>query len=238
MSKTLRRQVFELRFFPLASFFDSKSSLLDELYRDPKTKKKNFEHWQVLDHRITVFDADKSRAFFFSFQNCAFTCLNPPTENYVRDQVLRYVGISLEHFEDKMENIIRAGFRETRIVPIKDFDELSQALTKNFIRTDSPFFQTLGSPVYDLTLFPIIFKHGSNKFQITLGPTKKEELKMLWGEEGDFPDQALFLDVDYYAVQPQVTSDYKTFVGEFLVKARETLAKISESAEKVIGSSA
>lgn len=228
MDKPLKRDTFELRFFPIAAFFGRKSELLDLLYRDPKTRKHNFEHWQFEENRIILFDADKSRVFSFSFQNCQYQCENPATDGFARDQILKYAGTSLEFFGDKIETILRIGYRQTQVFPVDDFDKLSQLLAETFIKTDNILFKSLEAPIVDVQLFPTVFKHGANRFQITLGPVKSEQLKALWGADATFPEQALFLDVDYYAVQPKgATDDLRHYVVEFLGKANEILAKVN-----------
>lgn len=226
MATPLKKQVFELRFFPIAVFFDRKSELLDLLYRDPKTKKKHFEHWQFNPDWIRLFDQDESRSFQVSYQNCVYFTLRPPTDNYARDQILRYVGETVEFFGDKIDQVLRVGFRETTLFPVKAFDDLAELLVQTFVKTDSSFFQALGAPMYDLQLFPMVFKHGQNRYQITLGPTPKEQLLALWGVDSKLPDQALFLDVDYYALQPTITSDLRSYVAEFLNKERDINAKV------------
>jgi hypothetical protein len=223
----LKKQIFELRFFPIATFFDRRSELLDLLYYEQKTRKKTFEHWQLSPDKIRLFDQDGDRSFLASFQNCAFSVTNPPTYNYARDQILKYVGETIDFFGDKIDSVLRFGFREVVVTPVREFDELSQLLVQNFVRTDSSFFQSLGSPVYDLTLFPMIFRHGSNQYQITVGPTSREQLFGLWGEALDLPEQSLYLDVDYYSLTPKITGELRTHVAEFLTKAREINSKIS-----------
>ena len=222
----LKRETFELRFFPIAVFFGHQGDLLDSLYRDPKTKKNNFEHWQWNQNQIILFDADKSRSFMCSYQNCAYTSTNPPTANFAHDQILKYFRSVADFFGDRLDNIQRIGLRQTHIVPVKDFDELAKRLANEFVKLDNPLIESLGGSVADLKLFPLVFKHGANKFQVTLGPTRKEELRPLWSEDAEFPDQALFLDVDYYAIQPKVI-EVERYVAEFLVKARETFNRVS-----------
>jgi len=210
----------------MPAFFDSKSKLLDLLYKDSKTKKNNFEHWQLTDDRVILFDADKSRNFFVSFQNCGYTRFNAPTENYARDQILKYAGEVFDYFGDAIETVLRVGYRETRVNPVEDFDSLSQRLIQNFVKTDGSFFKSLNCPMYDVALFPMVFKHGSNKFQVTLGPMKKDQLQTVWEGGDDLPDQALFADVDYYAIQPPRPANLRNYVAEFLSKARDVNAKI------------
>jgi hypothetical protein len=221
MNKTLKRETFELRFFPMAAFFDRRSGLLDLLYRDSRTKKNNFQHWQLDQNRVALFDADGSRTFSCSFQNCAFSCVDPPTDNYSHDQILKYFGATADYFGDKIENVLRAGFRRIQVVPVKDFDELTKKLVDAFVKVENPLFQALGSSLNDLKLFPFVFKHGGNKYQITLGPTTREELKTLWGDDPELPERAMYVDVDYYAVQPAIHTDLTKYVAEFLAKAKE-----------------
>lgn len=223
----LKRQVFELRFAPTHAFFDHRSQLLDVLYWDKQTKKKNFEHWQLNDNRIDVFDADNKRRFFFTFHNCGFSCENAPTENYVKEQLSKFVKLSFGVLGKYIEEVRRIGFRDTRIYPVRDFDALTVLLLKRFVKTDDRIFRELNASFTDLQLFPLIFKQGKNGFQITLGPTKKEQLAgQLWGADPDLPEQSLFVDVDYYAIQPAVGEGVDRYVSEFLNKAHETQQKI------------
>jgi hypothetical protein len=133
----------------------------------------------------------------------------------------------LDYFEKEIETIFRVGYRETRITPVKDFDNLSQRLIQTFVKTDSSFFQALNTPMYDLALFPMVFKHGFNKFQITLGPMMKDQLQTTWNSGGDLPEQGLFCDVDYYAVQPARPDNLRSYVAEFLAKARDVDSRIA-----------
>lgn len=225
MNKNLVRQIFELRFPPLIGFFDRQSALLDALYSDRKTKRKNFEHWQLGSNRIDVFDADQKRAFFFSFQNCGFSCGDPPTANYLRDQLQKYLRLSLQALGDPLEEILRVGFRETTIVPVEDFNRLRDTLVEVFLRTDNAFFTSLGAPIADLH-FPIVFKRGSDSFKITLGPAQKNELEATWGKDSGLPERALYLDVDYYTTEPQTTPDPVTHATNFITKAQAMQNKI------------
>lgn len=233
MSKHLTRDIFELRFPPMITFFDRRSGLLEALYRDAKSGKNNFEHWQLEDGRVSVFDEDNSRTFSFSFHNCVFACKNPPTEHYTRDQVLRYVGGAAEYLGDKIGPIQRAGFRETQVFPARDFGKLAKALIDAFIKPDNPLFRVGEARPVDLSLFPLVFTHGPNKFQANFGPARREELRTLWGEDKDLPDQALFLDVDYYAVQPKVSDGVQQYVSQFLAKAREAQQSVSEELRRL-----
>jgi hypothetical protein len=217
MSDNLVRQIFELRFSPFADFFDRRSALLDVLYSDRKTKHKNFDHWQLAPNRVAVFDADHKREFFFSYQNCGFSCADPPTANYVRDQLQKYLRLSLQALGDPLEEVLRVGFRETTIVPVEDFDRLRDVLVKVFLKTDNAFFTSLGASIADLH-FPIVFKRGSDRFQITLGPAQKNELEATWGKDSSLPERALYLDVDYYTTEPQMTSEPVTHATNFITK--------------------
>jgi hypothetical protein len=234
MPKELKRQIFELRFSPTHAFFDHRSQLLDVLYWDRQTKKKNFEHWQLTDNRVEVFDADRNRTFFFSYQNCGFSCENAPTDHYAKDQLIKYVRLAFGVVGEYIEEIRRVGFRDTRIFPVRDFDILATSLTGRFLKTDDPLFASLNASVIDVQLFPIIFKQGKNSFQITVGPTKKQQLaQQLWGDDPNLPEQALWVDVDYYAVQP-AADDVDKYVSEFLNKSHETQASVFQAFSELI----
>jgi hypothetical protein len=227
MNSELKRDIFEIRFFPMPAFFDRKSDLIEALYQDAKTKQNNFEHWQLTQDRVTLFDEDKSRLFQVSFRSCAYSVIQPATDNYARDQIQKYFGTVADYFGGKIEKVQRVGFRQTRVVAIKDFDELRDRIIQEFIKTDSSIFKAFGNQIYDVQVFPIVFKHGPNKFQITMGPTLQEQLKLLWGDDAEFPEQALFLDVDYFAVEPRIPNDdLKGYVTDFLAKAKDVQSRV------------
>ena len=220
MNKVLIRQILELRFFPTHNFFDHRSAVLDALYKDKRTKKKHFEHWRMSNNHIEVFDKDRKRAFFFSFRNCGFRCEDPPTANYFGEQLQKYLGLSFEVLGEYIEGVQRIGFRSKRVIPVIDPGKVRDALVKNFLRTESSFYKAVGATIEDVQLFPIVFKQGSNKFQVTTGPAKAEQLEDLWGKDANLPEQALWLDMDYYAVEPKVQIELPTYIANFLVKAQ------------------
>jgi hypothetical protein len=228
MAKPFVRQVFELRYFPLFRFFDSRSKLLGNLYRDPKTKKNNFEHWQLRDSRVDLFDADQKRFFFVSYQNCGYQCQDPPSENYSKDQILKYMALTSEVIGDDVEDVQRIGFRETRVVPVDDLQNTKKLLKEGFLRTDSQFFAELDSKLIDFTLLPLVFQRGEHKFQITLGPATKAEAQLRVGDASELPEEALFLDVDYFSLQPDFKNGLRPTISDFLNKSHGILATIRE----------
>jgi len=235
MSEEIKRDIFEIRFFPVPAFFSRKSDLIELLYRDAKTKQNNFEHWQLTEDRVTLFDEDKRRLYQISYKNIAYSIIQPATENYARDQIQKYFGLTADHFEDKIEKIQRVGFRQTRVITIKDFDEVKDQIVKNFIKTDNAVFQAVGNQIADVQVFPTVFKHGANRFQITLGPAMKDQLKILWGSDWEFPEQALFVDVDYFAVEPRIpNNDLKGYVAEFIAKAKDIQSKVFPEVSETI----
>ena len=139
---------------------------------------------------------------------------------------MKFFGIVADTLGDELGNIQRIGFRETQVFPTNNFDELSENIVKAFIKSDNPFFEALNAKIQDVQLFPVIFRHGKNKFQITLGPMEKVQLQQMWGPSEDLPDNALYLDVDYYSIQPDRTSDLKLLVADFINKAREIDSKV------------
>jgi|SRR5208337_568079 len=228
MTKPYTRQVFELRYLPLFRFFDCRSKLLEELYRDPKTKKNNFEHWQLGADRVHLFDADQKRAFFVTFSNCGFTCENPATEGFSKDQIMKYMTLTSEVIGENIEEIQRVGFRQIRVVPVEDLQDTKRLLKEVFIRTDSQFFRELESPIVDFTLLPLVFKHGDHSFQITLGPATKQELEQRLGSISDLPETSLYFDVDYFSLKPNFTRGLRLGISDFLNHSHETLGKITE----------
>lgn len=221
MNKVLIRQILELRFPPFHVFFDHRSAILEALYKDKKTKKKHFEHWRLSNNRVDAYDKDRKRAFFFSFRNCGFRCEDPPTANYFGEQLQKYLGLSFEVLGEYIEGVQRIGFKSTRVIPVSDLGKVRDAFVRNFLKTESSFYGAVGATIEDVQLFPIVFKHGSNKFQVTTGPAKAEQLEDLWGSDTDLPEQALWLEVDYYAVQPKVQIELTAYIADFLAKAQK-----------------
>jgi hypothetical protein len=228
MAKPFVRQVFELRYFPLFQFFDSRSAILSNVFRDPRTKKNNFDHWQLRENRVDFFDADQKRIFYVSYQNCGYQCENPPTENYSKDQILKYMTLVTEVIGDDIEEVQRIGFRETRVYSVEDYQNLKKLLRETFIRTDSQFFKELDAKLTDFTLLPLVFQHGDHEFQVTLAPATKAEQQLRVGNASDLPDEGLFLDVDYYAIKPNFKNQLKPSIADFLNKSHDTLATIHQ----------
>jgi predicted nucleic-acid-binding Zn-ribbon protein len=228
MAKPFVRQVFEIRYFPLFQFFDNRSKILGNLFRDPKTKNNNFEHWQLRDSRVDFFDADQKRVFFVSYQNCGYQCQDPPSENYSKDQILKYMTLTSEVIGEDIEEVQRVGFRETRVLPVDDLQNTKKLLREGFVRTDSPFFAALDSKLTDFTLLPLVFQRGEHNFQITLGPATKAEAQLRVGDISDLPEDALFLDVDYFSLKPDFKNGLRPSISDFLNKSHATLATIRQ----------
>jgi hypothetical protein len=227
MPRNLRRQIFELRYAPTHNFFDHRSALLDTLYSDRQTRQKNFEHWQLTDNRVDVFDTDKKRTFFVSFHNCGFSCDDPPSNNYAKDQLVKYVRLAFGVIGEYVEEIRRVGFRETQVLAVRDIETLRESLLNRFIRTDDGLFGGINATVSDLQLFPIVFKQGQNNFQITMGPTDKAQLEtQLWGSDPQLPEKALYVDIDYYSVKPFVDRTPDRHITEFVTNAQDTQGRI------------
>src|SRR5260221_4054556 len=228
MAKPFVRQVFELRYEPLVQFFDRRSELLGRIFKDSKTKQPNFQHWQLRDSRVDFVDADQMRMFIVTYRNCGYQCDDPPSENYAKDQILKYVTAASEVIGEDFEVIQRIGFREIQVFPVEDLQPIKKLLKENFIQTDTPFFRALNANLDDFTVLPLVFRKGDHSFQITLGPASKDDIAMRVGNVADMPDAALYADIDYYSIGPQLKPGFRTTIADFLNRSHDTVTTIRE----------
>lgn len=205
MKHSPQKSIFQINYEPKLWFYD-------RLYKNEKLTSK-FPHWQTDRLNVTLKDFDKKHSILISHNTTAFESdmYNKTTE----EEIISLLISEINSFVND-GTFSRFGFRRFYLIKQEVlFSELVEIINlKYFTENLKKIFK---NKVKDSTI-TIISSINGNDFRLTMGPMKKEEIpnfikynvnnhidpepqervQKLSKIFSDYPDVALFLDIDYY----------------------------------------
>lgn len=206
MKYSPRKSIFQIRYDPKLSFYN-------RLYKNENLSAE-FPHWQTDKLSITLRDwNEKKHSIRIAHESTSFESdyYNKQYEeeaiSFITNEILNYVDDG---------TFQRFGFRRYYLIK-QDmlFSELAQIMNLKCITQE---FKTIFKNQADDLSITILSSINSNDFRLTLGPMKKEEMpkwikynidnhispepnqrvKELGKIFEDYPEVAIFLDIDYF----------------------------------------
>ena len=205
MKHSPQKSIFQMRYDPKLCFYD-------RLYKNKKLTDK-FPHWQTDRLKVTLRDYDKKHSITIAHNNTSFE--SDMYHKQIEEEMISLLISEIINFVND-GTFSRFGFRRFYLIKQKiSFSELVEIINLKYFTQD--FKKIFEDHINDSTI-TIISSINGNDFRLMLGPMKKEEIpgfikynidnhidpepnkriQELSEIFSNYPDVALFLDIDYY----------------------------------------
>jgi len=209
-----QKSIFQIRYDPKLCFFD-------RLYKNEKLFDK-FPHWQTDRLKVTLRDYDKKHSIKIAHDNTTFESDSYHKET--EEQMISFLVSEINNFVND-GTFSRFGFRRYYLIKQDmSLQELVEILNLKYFTQD--FKKLFNDQINDSTIV-ITSSVNGNDFRLYLGPMKKEEIpnflkynidnhidpepqkrvQILSEIFNNYPDVALFLDIDYYLTGKDLKKD-------------------------------
>jgi len=207
MSDQLSKYVIEFRYRPIASAVDRRGDLADVM------TSKSLTEWVIGKDRVDVFNPERNKAIFVSYQNC---------------------GIALEGESGSVDSLLTSVQNAVKRLPEQDYQRFGLRLT-SYVKTNRPFSSLLKSFQAKLTQENFLNKApkkvqvddialvydlsaGQEKIHLQVGPMKADQAGGFFSTQEEIPETGVFIDVDIFS-QPNPGATFKD-ARRFVFSAR------------------
>lgn len=200
MDSRIRSQhILEVRYKPVGSFLNIRGSIADRVAEHTPLRE-----WSIGQDRVDFHDGleQTKETGFVSYRNFGYLSLLPPTRQYFPDRALKFIKEILSSGGLSVDPILRIGVRSTFIFPYSDtMEQLVKVLIDRTGYPKQKMEQVFGGTIIDIGM-PTNFESGNGRFNIQLGPMKKEQIEATVRWHDDYPDVGLYLDIDFFKLNP------------------------------------
>ena len=205
MKYSPQKSIFQIRYDPKLCFYD-------KLYKNDKLADK-FPHWQTDRLRVTLRDFDKKYSITIAHDNTFFE-----SDMYHKQSEEEMISLLISEISNFVDDgtFSRFGFRRYYLIDKEmSFPELVEIINLKYFTN---YFKKIFEDQINDSTITIISSINGNDFRLMLGPMKKkgipnfikynienhidpepnkrvQELSKIFK---NYPDIALFLDIDYY----------------------------------------
>lgn len=217
----LYQSIFRLDYYPQLSFFDRLNLAAQQL--------KSYPHWQREALKAILKDHDK-RCSLNIQHDSVFYIQDSNDIEMEKEKISELIYILLPSLG--IDKFVRMGYRVINLVPLKfSFNDIVAILnTKLYLK--NPDISNIIPLQLDDLLFRINFSDEKYKFNLTIGPIRKEEVTKwivvnqhhlsIHNPQEDYlkiksgyPEIALYIDYDIYQNKKDIPiSDVELFIKE------------------------
>jgi len=214
MKSLPQKSIFQINYNPKLSFYD-------QLYKNKNFTSK-FPHWKTDRLTVTLRDHDKKHSMLIAYNKIVFE--SDMYDKKTEEEIISLLISEITNFADD-GTFTRFGLR--RIFLIKQemsFSELVEIINLKYF--SNGFKSIFKNKIKDSSII-ITSPINGNEFNLTLGPMKKEEIpvymkfnidnhvdpepqkriKILNEIFSNYPDVALYLNIDYYLKREGLNKD-------------------------------
>lgn len=205
----LGRNIFEVRYDPIVSFFDWKGSLTEHLIKEI-----GFEGFKVAQNRIDLTNPDEQDFLIFvSTHNAGLILENNNDSEIIKQKIDSFLS-ALEKFDKfNPKRIARLGVRWSLLLHKRNttFVQIKETFENHIVQLNKSPYQKFTEDLVDIGL-PLNFKGEEYNYNIMHGPMEREQAlrqsftnKLVYFDNSgeakkNIPKHGLFFDIDVFKV--------------------------------------
>ena len=206
----LGRNIFEVRYDPIISFFDWKGALAEHLIEEM-----GFEGFKISQDRIDLTNPDEQDFLIFvTIHSAGLVLENNNDSEIIKERIDNFLS-ALEKFNKfSPKKIVRIGARWNLLSPIRNtnFSQIKKTFTDHIVQLNKSPYGEYIEDLIDIGL-PLNFKGKEYNYNILHGPMKQEQALSLYfnnkivyfdnlgNPKNIIPKQGFFFDIDVFKTE-------------------------------------